>query len=107
MQFLLVPVLLNIEKNNFVLFHSQRHKFDSQIILKFGKKKISHETCVKFLGVLLDFSLSWKSHITELSKKLSRTVGLFYKIRHYAPLEKFPTMVYFIILFHMAFKFGV
>ena len=35
---------LNIEKDNFVLFHSPRHKFGSQIVLKFGKKKISQET---------------------------------------------------------------
>ena len=79
---------LNIEKTNFVLFHPPRHKFNAQITLKFGKKKISQKTCIKFLGVLLDSHLSWKSHITELSKKLSRTVGLFYKVRHYAPLER-------------------
>ena len=40
-----------------------------------------------FLGVLPDSNLSWKSHITEFSKKLSRTVGLFYKIKYYEPLE--------------------
>ena len=61
---------LNVEKTNFVLFHPPRHKFNAQIILKFGRKKISQETCIKFLGVLLDSHLSWKSHITELSKKL-------------------------------------
>ena len=58
---------LNIKKkNNFVLFYPPRHKFNVQITLKFGKKKISQETCIKFLGVLLDSHLSWKSHITEL-----------------------------------------
>ena len=71
---------LNIEKTNFVLFHSPRNKPVSQIILKFGKQKINQENCVKFLGLLLDSNLNWKAHITELSKKLSRTVGLFYKI---------------------------
>ena len=101
---------LNIGKTNFVLFHPPRHKFNAQIILKFGKKKINQETCIKFLGVLLDVHLTWKSHITELSKKLSRisTVGLFYKVRHYAPLETLKLLCHgiFIRLFHMAFKFG-
>ena len=32
---------LNIEKTNFVLFHPPRHKFNAQIILKFGEKKIT------------------------------------------------------------------
>ena len=45
---------LNFSKTNFVIFHSPRNKPDSQIILKFRKKKISQETCVKFLGLLLD-----------------------------------------------------
>ena len=44
---------LNIEKTNFVLFHSPRNKPVSQIILKFGKKKINQENCVKFLGLFL------------------------------------------------------
>ena len=77
---------LNISKTNFVIFHSPRNNSDSQIILKF-EKKISQETCVKFLGLLLDSNLSWKAHITELTKELSRSVGLFYKIRHYASLD--------------------
>ena len=96
---------LNIGKNNFVLFHPPRHKFNAQITLKFGKKKISQETCIKFLGVLLDSHLSWKSHITELSKKLSRTVGLFYKVRHYAPLETLKLLYHGI--FHPFISYGV
>ena len=51
------------------------------------KKKITCATTVKFTGVLLDAHLSWKLHSTELSKKLARTVGIFYKIRHLFPLE--------------------
>ena len=78
---------LNISETNFVIFHSPRNKPDCQIILKFGKKKISQETCLKFLGLLLDSNLSWKAHITELARKLSRSVGLFYKIRHYASFD--------------------
>ena len=50
-------------------------------------EKVSQETCVKFLGVLVYSIVSWKPHLTELSKKLSRTVGLLYKLRHYTPLE--------------------
>ena len=31
---------------------------------------------MQFLGVLADSNLNWKPHITELSKKLARTVGV-------------------------------
>ena len=78
---------LNVDKTNFVIFHLQQRKLTDHIVLKIGNKKIKQESYVKFLGVLLDSNLSWKFHLAELSKKLARTAGLFYKIRHYAPTE--------------------
>ena len=57
------------------------------IVLKIGNKNIKQESYVTFLEVLLDSNLSWKFHLAELSKKLARAAGLFYKIRHYAPPE--------------------
>ena len=77
-------LVLNIDKTNFVSFHSQQHKITDNIVLRFGRKSIKQESYVKFLGILLDSNLSWKFHLTEWSKKLARTAGLFYKIRHYA-----------------------
>ena len=53
---------------------------------------------MKFLGVQLDSTLSWKPYILKLSKKLPRTVGLFYKLRHYAPLETLKQLYYGIFL---------
>ena len=57
---------LNIDKTNFVIFHSPQNIPNDHVIIKFGRKKVNQETCVKFLGVLLDSSLSWRPHITEL-----------------------------------------
>ena len=37
---------------------------------------------VKFLGILMDEHLSYKNHIQELHKKLSKTSGIFFKIGH-------------------------
>ena len=78
---------LNIDKTNFVIFHSQRQRLTEHIVLKIGRKKIKEESYVKFLGIMLDANLSWKIHLAELSKKLARTAELFYKIRHYAPTD--------------------
>ena len=78
---------LNIEKTNFVIFHSPQRIITDRIALKIGKKKIKQESSVPCLGVLLDSTLSWRNHLTELSKKLARTTDIFYKIRHYAPRD--------------------
>ena len=60
---------LNIDKTNFVIFHSPQKKITEPVILKIGKKKIRNENCVKFLGVLLDSGLSWK-HLNYLRSLL-------------------------------------
>ena len=51
------------------------------ITLKFNKKAISERSAIKYLGVMLDSSLTWHSQINLISKKLSRAIGLMYKIR--------------------------
>ena len=89
---------LNIDKTNFVIFHSPRTKLPEPIVIRFCRKRIQREKYVKFLGVLLDENLCWNYHISELSKKLSRTIGIFYKIRHFVPYEVLKLLYY--SLFH-------
>ena len=40
---------------------------------------------VYYLGVLLDSNLSWKFHINNVTLKVSRTVGVVARLRHFAP----------------------
>ncbi|MCP4484330.1 MAG: reverse transcriptase family protein [Flavobacteriaceae bacterium] len=96
---------LNIDKTNFVLFHSPRKILPDQINIKFGHKKVSRAKYVKFLGILLDEHLSWKYHITELHKKLSKTSGIFFKIRHYIPLQ--PLISLYHSLFSSFLSYGI
>ena len=41
----------------------------------------------KFLGVLLDSKLTWKHHITQLTKSLSSILFLLRRIAHTTPIE--------------------
>ena len=40
---------------------------------------------VRYLGVIIDNNLSWKQHIDHVAIKISRTVGLICKLRHFLP----------------------
>ena len=40
---------------------------------------------VKYLGILIDKNLWWKIHIDSVATKLSKTVGLIAKLRHFVP----------------------
>ena len=78
---------LNIDKTNFVIFHSPHAKLSEPITIRFCRKRIQHENYVNFLGVLSDANLNWKHHIYELSKQLARRIGIFYRTRHFVPYE--------------------
>ena len=57
-------LVLNIEKPNYIIFHSPNRKISEPISVKIGRKRIRGENTVKFLGVLLDSNLNWKPHVT-------------------------------------------
>ena len=59
---------LSISKTNYAIFHSKVRKTDEFIRIKIGSKTIKHENYVKYLGILVDSTLTWKPHITQLSK---------------------------------------
>ena len=96
---------LNIKKINFVVFHSPAKKLTEPIIAKFGPKKITRANHVKFLSVLLDGTLSWRSHLVELSRRLAGSVGIFYKFRHYVPLDALISVYY--VLFYPFLTYGI
>ena len=78
---------LNIDKTNYIIFHSPSVNIPSDAIIKIGEKYIKRIKFVKFLGVLLDEHLNWKYNLSELSKKLARTCGMLFKIRSLLPLD--------------------
>ena len=78
---------LNIDKTNYIIFHSSSINVSSGSDIRIGKKYIKRVKFVKFLGLLLDEHLSWKYHLSELSKKLAKTCGMFFKIRNLLPLD--------------------
>ena len=40
---------------------------------------------VKYLGVLIDYRLSWNNQIDVILLKISKTIGLLSKLRHFVP----------------------
>ena len=54
---------------------------------------------VKYLGVLLDDSLTFKNHIAKLCDKLKQYTGVFYLLRHNLPKHCLRTL-YFTFIFN-------
>ena len=96
---------LNISKTSFIIFHSSVALVPADISIKMGKNHISRVKYIKFLGVLLDEHLDGKYHIAELSKKLAKTWGIFFKVRHLLPRSTLITL--YNALFMSFLQYGI
>ena len=82
---------LNTRKSNFVIFCPPQRKLTYQpriVIFDSNQNKkvaLEDKDYVKHLGILIDKNLSWKHHIDHIAIKVSRTVGLITKLRHFLP----------------------
>ena len=54
-------------------------------------------TRTKFLGVIIDNKLKWNDHITYLKSKISKTIGLFYKMRQYLGRKALVNLFYSLV----------
>lgn len=87
---------LNISKTNFVIFHPNIKPINSVTIL-INNKAINEEQYVKYLGILIDSQLTFKFHIDELNKKISRAIGVLYKLRPFVTPDILCSVYYAII----------
>ena len=60
---------LNIEKTNFTIFHPYNKPLKQYITIKINKKAIDEKQSIKYLGVLIDSSLSWKYQISNIIRR--------------------------------------
>ena len=67
---------------------------------------IFESTKIRYLGLILDQNLSWKHHIFELRKKLSRAVGILYKMRSLNCSKPVLLSLYY-SLFHSHLCYGI
>ena len=44
---------------------------------------LERKQCIKYLGVMIDESLTWKYHIAFVCSRISRNIGIISKLRRY------------------------
>ena len=95
--FLVIKLSLNVTKTNFVIFHTPQKELPFIPRLYINKILIQKENYIKSLGINLDSNLHWKYHILQVSKKISKGIGVLTKIRHYINIHVLTQLCYTLI----------
>ena len=73
---------LNIKKTHFRFFRKQRNKkYDLEI--KIDGSEMDQVKGTKFLGVVIDKTINWKEHVSLISGRVSRSIGMIAKAKHW------------------------
>ena len=72
---------VNIKKTNYVIFKPDQNSVHMSSQISFDSIALKQETKVRFLGIYIDEGLAWKSHISFICKKISKSVGIMYRFR--------------------------
>ncbi len=77
---------LNITKCKYMIFHTPQ-KMVSTLQLNIENTLIDRVSDFNVLLLTINEHLKWKSHIDKLSNKISKTMGIINKHKHYVPLN--------------------
>ena len=81
---------------------------NSDITLVLDGQTLNPTTSARYLGIIIDDHLSFKSHINHLENKISRSVGgVIAKLSYYLPHNTLITLYYTLIQSHLLYALPV
>ena len=74
---------INLQKTKFMLFSNSLHNLPGDLII--DNAILDKVNTTKFLGLIIDDKLSWKIHIDNVCKTISRSIGTINKLKYVFP----------------------
>ena len=75
---------LNVSKTKYMVFHTA-NKHVAYPKLNINGNNIERVTNFNFLGLTLSSTLSWNQHTNKISLKISKSIGILYRLRDIYP----------------------
>ena len=76
---------INAAKTKSMLIHSSRKVVDGNLTLKIDDRSVECVRSFKFLGVVVNDTLTWADHIDMVCKKVSRSLNLLRRLSWFLP----------------------
>ena len=78
------------------------------VTLSLNGINLNQEFSIKYLGIIIDSNLSWKSQVSYIAKKIKRNIGILSKLRYNVNLDILVKLYYALInisLLNLRFNF--
>lgn len=78
---------LNASKTKFMIFHFNQKNIPSENVPKLNINgiEIKKTSEFNFLGLTINDKMNWISHINNLAQKISRSIGILNRMKHFLP----------------------
>ena len=58
---------------------------------------IEQKSLFKYLGVFIDEHLKWDAQLQHINNKITKNIGILFKLRHYVPISTLKQLYYTLI----------
>jgi len=91
-------VTLNLSKTKYLVFQPrQKRNYNLHIPLKLADRYLEQSSSVKYLGLIIDCSLSWHDHIDYISNRIRKSVNVIAKLKPYVTSQSLTSIYYALI----------
>ena len=80
-------LLVNLSKTHVMLFSFKRNV--PKLSIKINNTELEEKDEINFLGVQIDKKLTWKTHITYICNKVSKSIAILRLVRSIFPKKTF------------------
>ena len=87
-----------------MIFHFPQRKINLNLDLKINGTSISRTKEFDFLGLLINETLNWNSHMNKIGHKLSKTIGIFKRLQKLLPICTLLLMYNYLFLQHLNYS---
>ena len=83
-------LIINLNKTHSMLFTNKR--VERKISIKAKNTTLEQKNECKFLGVIVDENINWKSHVNQVSSKISKIIALLRLLKYTFPKQILKTL---------------
>ena len=95
---------LNFQKTFYIIFHRERLKLHNTTIdLQMGDCNLNKVNNLKYIGLIIDDTISWLHHITYIKNTIAKGIGIMSKASKYLKRKSHLTLYYSYIYPYMIY----